>query len=99
MSHVKCQLSHVTTTFPPLQVSKNVMALQSPDRNTATSVEENKIQQLLQCSPSRWKFGMLQSSGTCKMVLQSCKWDLERAVMVVTKTGRDSGLNHTQVRK
>ena len=42
---------------------------------------------------------MLQNKAVCEIVLKACKWDLERAVMVVTKTGRDSGLNHTQVRK
>ena len=40
---------------------------------------------------------MLQNRAVCEIVLKACKWDLEQAVVVVTKSGRDSGPNHTQV--
>ena len=97
--HPPVQVSECIDQVPGASRDEAVVALQSYDWNTGTSVERLKIQQLLQCSPRRWKLGMLQSSGTCEMVLKSCKWDLEQAVREVTVSKRDSGPNHTQVNK
>ena len=35
---------------------------------------------------------MLQNRAVCEIVLKACKWDLDQAFVVVTKSGRDRGL-------
>ena len=90
-------MSQCIDQVPGASRDEVVEALKLSDWNTAISVERLKIQQLVQYSPSRWKFGALQNSPVCRRVLKVCKWDLEEATSIITGARRNIGPNHTQV--